>query len=873
MSEDNQNNPNNQPPEAGEPGGVNDTPKSDKPANPQKEIVEMNQPDAQKPSPKEQVTDSPDTTSIQEDSSDKQDVEIDKQSESQDTGYRIQDSETQDSIKEQTEEVLPEESLKKVDAETDKQPEATPEEKPVEADSEIQNLEKKEKTEDEQSPQQPHSKAAPQQPHNSPTTAHKPNQEKKVTTVKTDKPQAPKKIGKEVNKRAKNKHFLLGCFGIFTIIFILFIVLMVLVMSQGGESNPVLRSLGMDPAGIKAFLLTVISFSFGTLALIFFVLMVIGIFRLAGAKKDDKVKRGQGAKMTISGLISLFLILIIWFFLYGFIVRIEISSERVIAEIVVIEPKDLDNLQAPVEITFSLVNIQKAFHKKVAVESAAWDLDGDGEFETPANQEEVVHRYTLKGNYEVKLQVNVAGEEEPRIYPYSFSIKEAVFNAEPDSGTAPLTVQFDANDLIPRGFKIKSLDWDFEDDGTYELVGKDNLRPRHTFEKIGVYKVHLRIINQNNNVENVYREIEIKSADTPLLTAVIDATPGLSGSIPLQIRFDASNSNSVKGKIIKYEWDFGDGSNLQAGKSVSHIYEQPGFYTVALRIEEDSGKTAEASVEIDAQGISSAPEAKIITEPSAAEEGTLSGMLPFKVAFDASKSADADNDIIEYQWDFNDDGVIDQEGQKATYVFETVGTFIVGLTVQDSEGQINTESLIINVTEPGVSAVINAIPEEGTAPLIVQFDGSSSSAFEGNIVSYKWDFGDGSPKSITGATISHKYTKVGTYAVNLNVVTNQGESAEVSKMIYVREIPLHACFTPSRRNGEAPLSITFDPKCSTGAVSKFTWDFGDSEKSASRKPSHTFEVPGSYTVTLEVADDKNNVDTYTDVIVAEGEID
>jgi PKD repeat protein len=93
------------------------------------------------------------------------------------------------------------------------------------------------------------------------------------------------------------------------------------------------------------------------------------------------------------------------------------------------------------------------------------------------------------------------------------------------------------------------------------------------------------------------------------------------------------------------------------------------------------------------------------------------------------------------------------------------------------------------------------------------------------------------------------------------------------KVIYVREIPLRACFEPSRRSGEAPLAVTFDSKCSTGTVSTYSWDFGDGSDSDSRKPTHTFENPGTYSVTLEVSDDKKNVASFSDVIVAEGALE
>jgi PKD repeat protein len=174
--------------------------------------------------------------------------------------------------------------------------------------------------------------------------------------------------------------------------------------------------------------------------------------------------------------------------------------------------------------------------------------------------------------------------------------------------------------------------------------------------------------------------------------------------------------------------------------------------------------------------------------------------------------------------------------------------------------------------EPGVRAEFIADPLEGNVPLTVSFDGSSSSAFEGSIVSFEWDFGDGSSPTITSASVSHKYNQIGSYEAKLKVTSNSNESSTTTRMIHVREIPLRACFEPSRQSGDAPLPVTFDPKCSTGAIETYSWDFGDGGTSDSRKPAHTFENPGTYSVTLEVQDDKNNVNSFTQVITAEGEV-
>ncbi len=67
------------------------------------------------------------------------------------------------------------------------------------------------------------------------------------------------------------------------------------------------------------------------------------------------------------------------------------------------------------------------------------------------------------------------------------------------------------------------------------------------------------------------------------------------GWAPLEVLFDASASFDPDGHITAYDWEFGDGAT-DSGAQVSHIYHQPGTYTVRFHaIDEDgdfSTKTA-----------------------------------------------------------------------------------------------------------------------------------------------------------------------------------------------------------------------------------------------------------------------------------------
>ena len=64
-------------------------------------------------------------------------------------------------------------------------------------------------------------------------------------------------------------------------------------------------------------------------------------------------------------------------------------------------------------------------------------------------------------------------------------------------------------------------------------------------------------------------------------------------------------------------------------------------------------------------------------------------------------------------------------------------------------------------------------PYTGITGIAVAFDGSKSTDSDGKIVTYAWDFGDGSPAG-SGAKPTHTYTTAGTYTVGLTVTDDDG---------------------------------------------------------------------------------------------------
>lgn len=58
-------------------------------------------------------------------------------------------------------------------------------------------------------------------------------------------------------------------------------------------------------------------------------------------------------------------------------------------------------------------------------------------------------------------------------------------------------------------------------------------------------------------------------------------------------------------------------------------------------------------------------------------------------------------------------------------------------------------------------------------------------------------------------------------------------------------------FSASVATGLAPLKVQFTDK-SSGSVKNWRWDFGDGARSNAQHPAHTYEKPGTFTVTLRV---------------------
>ncbi|MGD9549190.1 MAG: S8 family serine peptidase [Candidatus Krumholzibacteriia bacterium] len=297
-----------------------------------------------------------------------------------------------------------------------------------------------------------------------------------------------------------------------------------------------------------------------------------------------------------------------------------------------------------------------------------------------------------------------------------------------------------------------------------------------------------------------------------------------------------------------------------------------------------------------------------------------SGDYPLVVAFtDGSSGAPTG-----WSWTFGDGGTSIQ--QNPTYTYTAPGTYTVSLTVTNDFGSDSlTRTGYVNVTEPGVTTFVTASGEtpisgtvSGTFAATAVSDGVSQSITEiqytghpvktYSYLEHRWNFdlpaGGAATFHLEAARSNNaesddmvfEYSTDGVNWLGLATVTSAAEqtfavslgnlSGAVTVRAYdsdhswgntaldvlsvdylafelgdVQPVAPTAEFAGTPTSGEYPLAVQFTD-LSSGDPTGWIWTFGDGGTSTARNPSHTYNLAGTYSVSL-TASNAQGSDTVT----------
>ena len=266
-------------------------------------------------------------------------------------------------------------------------------------------------------------------------------------------------------------------------------------------------------------------------------------------------------------------------------------------------------------------------------------------------------------------------------FEYSGAQPSATFTSTAGPGTE---LKFNAGaSSAPGG--VAHYGWQFSDGS--EPVETVEPTVSHTFAKKGLHFVALTVFAANGTSYGSVNKVRTERGGPTAAFSPAAALAGRSASF-------SSASSDPGGSIVASLWNFGDGSMAEtASSSVSHIYAQPGTYTVTLLVLDSVEQIASVSHQI------------VVDEPPTAafSVATPSPTAGQPVPFDASASSDPDGSITAYSWSFGD-GSAAGAGVAPSHTFAAAGSYTVTLTVTDSAGAQSSVSRVVAVGGPSTLA-------------------------------------------------------------------------------------------------------------------------------------------------------------------------
>ena len=262
-------------------------------------------------------------------------------------------------------------------------------------------------------------------------------------------------------------------------------------------------------------------------------------------------------------------------------------------------------------------------------------------------------------------------------------------------------------------------------------------------------------------------------------------------------------------------------------------------------------------------------------------------------AFDAALSWDGDryytqilngssDDLVEHVYDiqlaYPTDNLItltwDNTGWSDLGTFSLTDAFDGALGIDIDMTQEDTltldnpafNALKLKVTPQGVAYFSpSAFFTYSTAFLTVTFTDASIPGSSDEIVSWSWDFGDGGDGS-TEQNPTNTYDEAGIYEVTLTVTDDNELSDSYTASVTVA-LPVGPTAEFGYVANQLTVSFADGSEAGDGAITDWSWDFGDNSTSTEQNPIHNYTGYAVYTVSLTVTDENDLQDTI------EGDVD
>ena len=350
--------------------------------------------------------------------------------------------------------------------------------------------------------------------------------------------------------------------------------------------------------------------------------------------------------------------------------------------------------------------------------------------------------------------------------------------------------------------------WNF-DDGSPANTTKS---PTHLFAANGTYNVKLIVGNSSGCTDSISH------------TVLVNPSPTAAFSASTACHTYPSIFNDSSLSAVRWSWNYSDGTTLDTLQSPTHIYANPGIYTVILTVTNLAGCTNSISHPVL---INQAPVASFITTTPCLGDST--------VFTDQSIG-----NPIGWTWDFNDSSQLSTV-HNPKHAYTLAGLYNVKLIASGGNGCSDSITNIITVNPlPSTNFTSSSACTNDT----MFFNNTSL----GGPNTYTWNFGNGYFDNTNNPSPYYVYTAQGTYNVTLTAgfsATGCEKSITLPVIVFPITLPNFSSTTPCLNFATAFTDI------SANSPTKWNWNFGDGTAiDTLQNSTHTYAISATYNVTL-----------------------
>jgi gliding motility-associated-like protein len=307
--------------------------------------------------------------------------------------------------------------------------------------------------------------------------------------------------------------------------------------------------------------------------------------------------------------------------------------------------------------------------------------------------------------------------------------------------------------------------------------------------------------------------------------------------------FTFTNTSTISvGYIASSSWNFGDGFASYV-LNTNHNYLSLGNYSVSLISTSNMGCIDTTIIPVSIQ-------------PAPIPSFTLNTVCLNNTTTFTNTSSLSSGTISNYNWQFGDG--TSSTLASPTHIYGSSGSFTTSLTVTSIAGcsETFTQVAIINPLPNVALSVTNNCLGSVTSYT------NLSTITSGIISQYFWDYNFDGTTDHTTLNGSNTFLTAGNYTTQLTVISNFNCSATQLVGVTVYPNPV-ASFTTHTVCYGYGTQFTNASTISSGSITNYQWQFGDSTSSLVSNPIHTYSSAGIHNVLLTITSNHNCSSSYS----------